>query len=821
MKSRVLIALAFSHFVQGLAFGQCPSDDVIAGSSCATATPVLSTQFVSGLSAVNGASDWFRVDLAPGESVEITANFVHANGDIDLYADRQGCNDVLAAFSIGAGDSERLELTNEAATTTFFSIEVVLHPGTCNDYSLQFTYLPVPACAAADDGLEDNDSSAAATPIAVPSSIAALQATSGDEDWYQLTQAAGTDLTAQVDFTHSQGDIDLYLYDAALEELAHSNDLADCEIVRTKVPSNQPELRYLQIVRKGIGCSSYDLTVSEQATSDACFGLLADTSEPNDSCATAASIGAGLHQNLNVGKIGQDSDWYTVSVPSGMEATVVAKFLHSSVDIDLDLYAACGGVLVDSGHSLTDDETVLAPNASGLPLEFKLHAYVWTGSLKDCGDYALEITFAPATQPCAVIQDDDLEENDTCLAASVVEAGFYSGLLARKQTDDADWFTMSVPADSRLVVDLFHSQSEGNIDLAAFAACGTSAIQQATTTTDNERLVLENTSGVTQAFKLLAFLSSTSFANCASYELELRILPLDPCTQTTDTYEPNPTCTQAADIALGFLPGLSVRKFVDHDWFRISVPAGSTLIVDALFLHDVADMDLELYGICGSPFLQQAITETDNERIIRSNGTGVTQTFLLHVFVWAGSAGLCNTYDLNIDIQGGAFVPYCFGDGEGRPCPCNNDSPEGHRGGCSHQDGKGARLVPSGVPSASLADSLHFDLTSAARNTVGVLLSGDNQLGGASCIGCGILAFDGLRCAGGNLKRHGLRAIDANGVANAGWGGSAAPPQGLVAQGGFQAGQTRNFYVFYRTDDLETCGTGLNASNGVRVMIGP
>ena len=60
------------------------------------------------------------------------------------------------------------------------------------------------------------------------------------------------------------------------------------------------------------------------------------------------------------------------------------------------------------------------------------------------------------------------------------------------------------------------------------------------------------------------------------------------------------------------------------------------------------------------------------------------------------------------------------------------------------------------------------------------------------------------------MRSHGSRPIDFLGTTS-GWG------PGIVQQGGFVAGQTRHFFVFFRTFDTQTCNSGLNSSNGVSV----
>ncbi len=156
------------------------------------------------------------------------------------------------------------------------------------------------------------------------------------------------------------------------------------------------------------------------------------------------------------------------------------------------------------------------------------------------------------------------------------------------------------------------------------------------------------------------------------------------------------------------------------------------------------------------------------------------------------------------------FESFCFGDGTGNQCPCGNNSALGHGGGCAHAAGNGGILQASGNPSIA-NNTLLFGLSSARLNSFSVLTSGDNRLPQMGNVGAGIQAFDGLRCTGGNFRRHGARSINFNGVTN-NWG-----PGNIVQTGSFTAGQTRHFYVLFRTQETESCMTGLNSSNGVTV----
>ena len=213
------------------------------------------------------------------------------------------------------------------------------------------------------------------------------------------------------------------------------------------------------------------------------------------------------------------------------------------------------------------------------------------------------------------------------------------------------------------------------------------------------------------------------------------------------------------------------------------------------------------------------VWRTDSLRIGRDFPASSTVRFR-----FTGSdLGTQNTVEVGLDafsaarlVCSGPGTEYCFGDGSGNICPCGNSVPFGTPTGCINATGRGARIAATGMPSAA-NDTLHFDLVSAPPGSFSVLISGNNQLFN----GLGILSFNGLRCVGGNFKRHGGRAVGANGQSNNGWGGTANPQIGLIAQGQFSVGQTRNFQVVFRESSIAVCQLGLNSSTAFSVVVLP
>lgn len=172
-------------------------------------------------------------------------------------------------------------------------------------------------------------------------------------------------------------------------------------------------------------------------------------------------------------------------------------------------------------------------------------------------------------------------------------------------------------------------------------------------------------------------------------------------------------------------------------------------------------------------------------------------------------------------------------------CPCGNSTFPlgGTAGGCLNSNGRSAKLYAYGSPSVSIppfsTSDLRFQLQRATRLAFTILVSGDGlapQDMANPCfgLGTGVLSdsHDGLRCAVGNLRRHGGRMIDLGG--NVGifgdqpWGGEGLPLAGLAGAGsGFVAGETRYFQAIYRDDPTRVCMRGLNTSQAIEVTFEP
>ena len=183
---------------------------------------------------------------------------------------------------------------------------------------------------------------------------------------------------------------------------------------------------------------------------------------------------------------------------------------------------------------------------------------------------------------------------------------------------------------------------------------------------------------------------------------------------------------------------------------------------------------------------------------------------------WQSGAELANrlTFSVDFDAQANG-ASFCAGDGSATPCPCGNVAEEGR--GCAHSSGVGARLSAAGESSLA-EDTLFFDLEGGPAGSFAVLMSAVGQLNDGLGIR-GTPPMDGLRCIGGGMIRHGARAIDATGSIVQPW--DQAGQGGIVSNLGAPAGSVRHFQAYLRDLPEATCGTGINTTNAVSILVAP
>jgi hypothetical protein len=153
----------------------------------------------------------------------------------------------------------------------------------------------------------------------------------------------------------------------------------------------------------------------------------------------------------------------------------------------------------------------------------------------------------------------------------------------------------------------------------------------------------------------------------------------------------------------------------------------------------------------------------------------------------------------------------CAGDGTIALCPCFNNGAPAH--GCDNSAATGGAIV-SGSGTPSLAhDSVVLATSGEMPTALSIVLQGDSIIA--------VVPFgDGLRCAGGTLKRLYTKHAVGGAITAPQAGDPSISARSAALGDTIPLGGTRVYQVYYRDPSLTFCPAGFNATNAVAVTWG-
>ncbi len=164
-----------------------------------------------------------------------------------------------------------------------------------------------------------------------------------------------------------------------------------------------------------------------------------------------------------------------------------------------------------------------------------------------------------------------------------------------------------------------------------------------------------------------------------------------------------------------------------------------------------------------------------------------------------GTEGFVNGLQIVRVAQG--VTTYCFG--AAAACPCGNAG--GPAAGCENSAGTGGgRLAATGIPLLA-GDTLALNATQLPPGTSALFFQGSTDM--SAVFG------DGLRCAGGTIRRLGTKAAPAGACSYPTAGDPAISVQGQAA-----VAQTLRYQVWYRNTAPFCTPAGFNLTNGVAAL---
>jgi hypothetical protein len=157
----------------------------------------------------DGDDDWFSLEVAEGEIIEVNLEFAHADGDVDLIL--QDPNEAVIGRGFSVTDNERI--ARRAVVGGTYLIKVFAFGDIDNSYSMSVDILPPESCFE-DDYEENDDQENAALIFEGTRTALGLCKPEGEseEDWYRFSVREGQNITATVTFSHEAGDIDIELH---------------------------------------------------------------------------------------------------------------------------------------------------------------------------------------------------------------------------------------------------------------------------------------------------------------------------------------------------------------------------------------------------------------------------------------------------------------------------------------------------------------------------------------------------------------------------------------------------------------------------------
>ncbi|MEC9440489.1 MAG: pre-peptidase C-terminal domain-containing protein [Myxococcota bacterium] len=585
--------------------------------------------------------DWYKVSLEPGETLTARLDFLHSQGNIDLFLfDDTGSTQTVDRSQTTA-DFEEVTFTTARAQDMF--IKVNTYSGVAsNTYTLTTTITPAPPCS--DDDQEDDDTAATAASVTAPGLYTELAKCEDDDDWITFDVVENQLAEVYVNFRSTDTELDIFLYDAvdaATPVQSATGTASDSESLVFTAPDDpnttgadtQTVYTYWVKIdtktRARLG--SYDLLLYRDLDGNGSFGIgegnadriCPDPYENNDTQQTANLLAAGAINDLRLcwqGGLRNDNDYYSIFVPNGATVTASATFTHANGDIQLDLYRQGTALPVANSRTATDNETVSATNMTGAGAIYTARLY-GVGLFTTKYDFEFELAFADAC-PEDTVGSPSLIDAST---AGNTAPDNYPDLVLCENTED--WFEVPLTAGEAFNVRVELNNKFGNIDIEILDDTGAVV---ATSNTDGNVEAIDYVAATAGDHYLRVFSRNGVFIRNA-YDLwfETSVTPSAPF--CPDMYERNDAREGAAtlNIASKKIYDDMIACGADADWYSVS-GLTSTSYALRVFFDEQPGLDLDVTIVDDQGTAVGSATGTGNDAFVTFNALS-SRTYFINV----------------------------------------------------------------------------------------------------------------------------------------------------------------------------------------------
>lgn len=302
-----------------------------------------------------GDIDFYAIDLSAGEVLDTSMSFSHSVGDLDLFV--FGPDRTELGRSTSLEDVEQVRII--APTTGTYYVIVVGFQDATGDYTLSV------AVDSNDNGPtpppdrdfgEPNDDFGQETPLPFDTALDARIAPGDSADIYAVEMAAGETLNVNLEFSHAEGDLTLFVGKPDTAPIVGSFSQSDNEVM--SITATETGTYYLVIVGSDGATAEYTVTATLGTPSR--DSPLRDVGEPNDQRAVSVFSGAVVNARI----LPLDEDAYVTLLQPGATLTADLRFAHADGDLDLLVFDSAGD-LVGVGDSVTDNEFVTLTSQQG------------------------------------------------------------------------------------------------------------------------------------------------------------------------------------------------------------------------------------------------------------------------------------------------------------------------------------------------------------------------------------------------------------------------------------------------------------------------
>ena len=241
----------------------------------------------------------------------------------------------------------------------------------------------------------------------------------------------------------------------------------------------------------------------------------------------------------------------------------------------------------------------------------------------------------------------------------------------------------------------------------------------------------------------------------------------------------------------------------EYDAFTIIVDSFNALWLQVVVPGSV-DPAQNVFGTWSGAFVQG--TNFAKHRKTVTDGTLRIDVIVVGINDYVFLSGIQLVKDGEVVVG----IPQCFGDGSGGACPCANSGVTAH--GCQNsQSTGGALLDASGTTSP---DTVVLVSTGELPSSLSIFLQGNATIAPTPF-------GDGLRCAGGILKRLYTANASGGAISRPGAGDPSITARSAALGDPIAPGQRRYYQTYYRDGNPSFCplptGNSFNATNALRI----